>query len=167
MSGLQVVKEVRTITGLGLKEAKDLVEGAARLMSHVSSFVFCHIFRSSSLLFSSHLSNLFLALPEHPFHCSLCIVPVHVFCRRAQGCEGWAHERGGRQVQRFAGEGWRQSLYFVNAPPCPLFPCSGTRILHRMRMRTVRYKLIYLGRVAPRCSLTKAACMLFVIFQKH
>ena len=32
ISGLQVVKEVRTITGLGLKEAKDLVEGAARLI---------------------------------------------------------------------------------------------------------------------------------------
>ena len=26
---VQVVKEVRTITGLGLKEAKDLVEGAS------------------------------------------------------------------------------------------------------------------------------------------
>lgn len=31
---INVIKEVRTITGLGLKEAKDLVEGAPKLVKH-------------------------------------------------------------------------------------------------------------------------------------
>ena len=36
-SKINVIKEVRTITGLGLKEAKDLVEGAPKAVKEAAS----------------------------------------------------------------------------------------------------------------------------------
>ena len=34
---INVIKEIRTITGLGLKEAKDLVEGAPKVIKEAAS----------------------------------------------------------------------------------------------------------------------------------
>jgi hypothetical protein len=60
---VQVVKEVRTITGLGLKEAKDLVEGLAPPPIAASSLFCCYFIAPVE---SAQCDSLMLAAPALP-----------------------------------------------------------------------------------------------------